>query len=85
MVSERVESAENVSCVAGTGCYALLFGLLAFALGQFQKAREILDLELPPSHFLPVLALEKSNLETRVNHERTCHDILDLALGSRRC
>lgn len=33
MVSERVESAENISFVARTGCYALLFGLLAFALG----------------------------------------------------
>jgi hypothetical protein len=42
--------------------------ILARRLGQFQNAREILDLELPPSHILPVLALEKSNLETRVNH-----------------
>jgi hypothetical protein len=57
--------------------------ILARRLGQFQKAREILDLELPPSHILPVLALEKSNLETRVNHERTCHEVLVLALSSQ--
>ena len=57
--------------------------ILSRRLGQFQKARGILDLELPHAHILPILALEKSNLETRVNHERTCHDILELALSSR--
>ena len=52
-------------------------------LGRLRDARAIWDRELPPSHLVPVLALEKSELEGRFGFEKSRFQVLDEALASQ--
>ncbi len=90
---------DNLSTATGAikwGSYSDLYGTLsateaqaleeairARRLGRFHECRRILDEELPPSHLLPILAIEKANLEARLGLERTRLELLSKALESQ--
>jgi len=57
--------------------------ILARRLGRLQESQRIFEAELPPPHILPVLALEKANLYSRLGLERCRYSVLDVALKSR--
>lgn len=57
--------------------------ILARKLGRLQESQRIFEVELPPPHVLPVLALEKANLYSRLGLEGCRYSVLDGALKSR--
>ena len=52
-------------------------------LGRLHEARAIWDHELPPSHLVPVLALERAELEGRFGFEQSRFQVLDAALTAQ--
>ena len=57
--------------------------ILARKLGRFEESERIFEAELPPPHLLPVLALEKASLFSRLGLERSRYLVLDRALRSQ--
>ena len=46
-------------------------------LGRLQESQRIFEVELPPPHVLPILALEKASLFSRLGLERNRFAVLD--------
>jgi hypothetical protein len=57
--------------------------ILARRLGRLEESQRIFEAELPQPHLLPVLALEKASLLSRLGLERSRYLLLDLALRSQ--
>ena len=57
--------------------------IFARRLGRYKEARRIWNEELPPSHTVPVLAIEKAELEIRLLRHQSELDILELCLASQ--
>ena len=57
--------------------------IFARRLGRYQEARNFWNEKLPPSHTVPVLAIEKSELEARLLRHRKELDILEECLASQ--
>lgn len=57
--------------------------ILARKLGRFKVACQIWDEKLPLPHTVPVLAVEKADLEARLGHHRSRLDLLQKALASQ--
>ena len=57
--------------------------IFARRLGRYKQARQLWNEKLPPSHTVPVLAIEKAELETRQLRHKTGLDILEECLASQ--
>ena len=57
--------------------------ILARRLGRLQESQRIFEAKLPPPHLLPILALEKANLFSRLGLESSRYSVLDNTLRSQ--
>ena len=55
--------------------------IFARRLGRYKEARKNWNEKLPPSHTVPVLAIEKAELEARLLRHRKALDILEECLA----
>ena len=57
---------------------------MARRLGRFNEARQIWNEKLPPPHTVPVLALERADLEARLECHTSQLEILETTLASQK-